>query len=408
MSTTTARRRAGGLALATACTATMCAAAPSVAAAQTSTAARSAAQPSTSGTAVVQAATRTEGRQRKPPAKRPAAKRPAAGFRAVRTTAAPVVAMHSPARGQVWFLERDASGRIILQRNDDGRWSTTRLPVTHTDYQKPDLHGSAANDVWVTAGGQLWRFDGRRWSRVGLPAGARATTVHDVPGPSVYVGLSGDLRTTGIYRLERGRWTSLGRPADSGTDTPYGPSYTPTDLTRTDGRWFATWLARPKSAAQWEMAAAYENGTWKPLYQTYMYGSGTYVRLGAWLVPTRDDQLVFTTWRYSSDDPSAASGSCTRWTKAHGTTQPCRTTWAVGAAAVLPNGNIVLGGDDVRRAGQAPVEGTFGIRTKAGVEKYVGGDPGDATLAMTVEPRTTRVWAATKKGDVTTIQRWDG
>ena len=335
------------------------------------------------------------------------APRPAAGFRPVRRAAADVVAMTSPAKGQVWLVERARDGRVVLERGVGGRWSTMRLPIRLESGSRVKIHGSAANDVWLTAAGQLWRFDGRRWARAGLPAGTTATTVYDVPGSEVYVGLAGDLQTQGVYRLNRGRWTSLGRPADYDVDTPYGPTYTPTDLTRTGGRWFATWKARPHSAAEFTESFALENGSWTHLYQSFFIGGGQYNTLGAWLVPTRDTQIVFTTWHMSSSAAMPAAGYCTSWTKAAGE-RPCSTRWAVGAAAVLPNGDVVVGGNDYQRYEKPVVQGTFGIRTTRGVEKLVAGDPGEKTLAMAVEPGTSTVWAATKKGGTTTIQAWKG
>lgn len=387
MYTGTSMRRVGGLTLAGAIAATTFAAAPAQAATQTH-----------GGHGHGQKASHHQH-------KRPS-HRPAAGFRPVHRALADVVAMTSPAKGQVWFVERTGDGRVVLERKDGNRWSAMRLPIRLESGRGVKIHGSAANDVWLTVGGQLWRFDGRRWSRAGLPAGTSATTVYDVPGSEVYVGLAGDTQTQGVYRLNRGRWTSLGRPDDAENDKPYGPTWTPTDLTRTGGQWFATWRARPHSAAEFTESFALENGTWKDLYQSFFIGSGAYNTLGAWLVPTRDTQIVFSTWSPSSGS-MPASGYCTQWVKGV-REQSCTTRWAVGAAALLPNGNIVVGGNDYQRYEKPLVQGTFGIRTKSGAEKLVAGDPGDKTLAMAVEPGTSMVWAATKQGRTTTIQAWKG
>jgi len=331
--------------------------------------------------------------------------RPAAGFRPVHRAVAEVVAMTSPARGQVWFVERAGNGRVVLERKVGNRWSTTRLPIRLESDARVKIHGSAANDVWLTAAGQLWHFDGRRWSRTGLPGGARATTVHDVPGSDVYVGLSGGRDTTGIFRMRRGRWTSLGRPADLDIDAKIGPTYRPTDLTQAEGRWFATWNPIAHNATYSEVSFVLERRGWVQPFQTLFKGAGEYNELGAWLVPSRDVQLAL--GRSARSLGSTRGGTCKVWIKGSGE-QQCTTRWAVGAAALLANGNIVVGGDDYAPTGKPTVQGTFGIRTKAGAEKLVAGDPGDKTLAMAVEPGTSMVWAATKKGGTTTIQSWKG
>ncbi|GMA42340.1 hypothetical protein [Mobilicoccus caccae] len=339
---------------------------------------------------------------KKAPAKK-AARPDAAGFTPVRTLTGDVMAMTSTAKGQLWIAARGADDKLVLQHKDGARWRTHRMPMQVSPHDDVELHGSARGDVWMVAAGTLWHYTGSRWQKVSLPAGTTATAVYDVAGRDAYVGLRGDVRTTGVYTLRGSRWISHGRPDDG--DHPYPPAWHPTDLRVADGKLFGNWMGRSSSAAQWQNSFAYEGGTWTNLFQTHFIGGGSYATLGAWLVPDATTQIVMGSGSSSSDMPWYPT--CTMWTKAEGE-KSCTSQWATGAAALLRGGRVVVGGMDYQHPAQSKVEATFGIRTRDGGERLISGDPGDRTVAMAVEPGTDIAWAATRTGSVTTLQNWKG
>lgn len=325
----------------------------------------------------------------------------ASGFEPGRVLKGTALAMHSPTKGQLWIAERTNDGKILLEHKSGRYWGSYRLNIPVGAGDTVDLHG-AGNDMWLTAAGQLWHFKGRSWSKVATPGKAAATTVFDVAGPTVYVGLSGEAKNTGIYTLRNGRWSSLGRPSDNGMPAPF---FSPKDVQVVGGKVFANWEASPRSATVWWNAFVYQNGSWGSPFASHSFGSGSYNHLGAWLVPN-------TTTQYTFGSASSVSeglpwfARCRAWTQKAGDIT-CTTRFAAGAGAVLPDGRMVLGGSDYKYYTSPKVEGQFGIRTADGTERTIPGNPGDATLAMTVEPGGSTVWAATVSGKTTRLQSWN-
>lgn len=341
--------------------------------------------------------------------------RTASGFVPQHTPLATPLALHSTRAGELWVLERDDDGRIVLEHLRGGTWRTIRLDGTVTSFaESVDLTGSAWNDVWLATGSELWRFDGRTWRKVALPPaadGGRVSPVKitDVRGQGVYVGTHDD----GVFRRVGQRWVALGKPRPQGE--PRFPGQ------RLDRYWPVG-----MGVHRGQLYVSFEWFQQRAVHQLYRYDRSGWTQLGdsmgsrgssaseiprAWML--WDDgrgRAQFLTAGTVRAQPGPIGGLCAAW-RSGAAPAPCTTTQAVGGGAVRGDGRIVLAGTDFRDPSRenAPwVQGRFVLRDDSGVEKTVSGDPGDETIAVATEPGTRTSWALTRTGSQFTLQRWAG
>ncbi len=336
------------------------------------------------------------------------------GFTVVRATPHEPVGLYAPRRNEVWVLERAGESGIVLQHLGRGRWTTTRLAgQLPSDGYRQAIDGTAWNEVWVAAGDRIWRYDGGAWKRIANPRLASgeslpATMVADAPGPGAYVAT----RSHGIFRYDGRTWTSLGHPGPQGEPRYPGEirdTYWPIAMAVRDGRLYVSFEWFVQRAAH--QLYRYDNGTWAQLAQGLgTRGTGASELPGAWILHDGRHLSVLGAVRVSKLSGSVIGGYCAAWTS-RAETSRCTTGEAVGAGALRSDGTVVVGGVDrvgTSFAGAPTVQARFVLRDVQGRETAIAGDPGDATIAMTSEPRTGVTWAATRTGDTYALQRWAG
>lgn len=330
---------------------------------------------------------------------------PSGGFVPVRSFSTTVLGMTSPAQGELWVAVATADGAAALQHKVGSTWTDVSLPerVDVTTWDTATLSGTGSDDVWLVVGGKLFHFDGQAWTVVAVPDGSKATTVFDVAGPDVYVGVYGFDAPSGVFHVSGDTWSPLGAPAPI-SDRPHIVQ----DLKVVDGQVFAAWAYPTFSAAHREHVDQYVNGAWVPLYDSTDIAGGHYQEYPVWLMP---DAATHLDLGWSSVTGTPGVPQCLTYSATVKAANPCTTQVAAGAGALLADGRAVIGGSDHRDVvhPEDPMhEASFVVRDARGVETPLTGTPGDATLFLTVEPGTNHAWAVTRAGDVVQLQEWRG
>ncbi len=304
------------------------------------------------------------------------------------------VAMTAPAKNVVFIASAGPDGNAVvtrITRRGDGTIGRTSYqlssPAGSSYYERLVIDGTSASDVWLTAGGQLWRFDGRRFLQVKLPQGvSSAATVTDVPGRSVYAGVSTATGGAVLHGQVRGgqvRWQSLG-----GAERSAGYTYSVEAVRVASGRVFAMFSVQ-QSALLSRQAYEYGQGTWTRRFQASQQHSSSGTTRYAWLAPKAGNQLVLGNYQ---DYNQRSSPYCLSWTG--GKEARCTTGSDSGVAAALADGRIVTGG--------------FAIRDRAGTETRLAGETGSATRALAAERGSNTAWALNVIGDRAILQRFAG
>lgn len=331
------------------------------------------------------------------------------GFVDVRSSAAVRASIAAVGGGEVWVAGTADNGQVRLEHRKRGTWTTSQLPVTADETLQ--LHATGPRNVWLVSGGQLWHYR-TSWRRVTLPRSELATAVFDPPGKDLYVGTyhtePGPYGTDVVARLFRfdGRqWKATGGP-----ELPDDWKQTGTKIIKsvkvTRGQVYATVLWHPPAAVVINDTYRVDGATWTSVVRTFMRSGGGVMQLGAWL-SYRDGVQVF----IGTADPSPGPSSllCDRVTSA-GDVTACPPASGGVSAGVLPDrGPAVLGGQDWNAWENntvVPKQGRFLLRERNGVERVLSGDPGDTTVAMSIDPANSEVWAITKAGDQYSVQRY--
>ena len=313
------------------------------------------------------------------------------------------VAMTAPARGVVFVLSEGARGRAEVQRittsTRRGATSTSvtryRLDTRLGDPGRATIDGTSASDVWVTANGGLWRFDGRGFAKVALPRGESAVTVADAPGNAVYVGTESTSDGGEVYRGTVGRrgtsWKSTGHASREGFEDFGLPIL---GLRVVDGRVFGMWTQQ-YSANLARVVYELDSGKWVSRYTANTLHPSGGTTAYTWLAPKADEQVLLGRYETPRDDAPVLVTSM--WSNGElseclrGTPQE----WVSEKGALLADGRLVNDG--------------FTISVDAcNRPRPIAGDRGDRTLAMTAERGANTAWAVTKHGDRVQLQRLAG
>lgn len=340
------------------------------------------------------------------PAARVAQPPKAAGFVPVRTLAGGVSAAVSPAKGELWLLRHDDQG-AALDHLKGTTWTTERVPGADTG--RPSMAATARDDVWLSLGGTLRRYDGRRWSEVALPKGRDGSARSAGPvasgrrGTAYVVLTGGDFGgQTHLFRFGQGRWTDLGAP-------PTGTTYYTLIQVVAAGDTVSVVSQGMRAIEVYD----HVDGVWSGPTGLIHNGGGSYGHLGALLVTAGQRRLAVGGQGFTGLEPMCREWISTTAQKA------CTTTVVAGAADRLKNGSIVIGGEDYRTPSAPPrpghprsVEGTFALRGADGTERALSGDPGEETVLLVAERNQNAAWAVTRDssaaGPVYTLQRYDG
>lgn len=337
-----------------------------------------------------------------------------AGFSPIRSSAAVRTSIAAVGGGQVWVAGATSDGQVRLEHLRGGRWWTTELPVKASE--STQISGSGPRDVWLVSGGELWHYT-KNWRRMTLPEGEIATAVQDVPGKNVYVGtyqraIGAEGHSDVIARLFRfngSRWTSLGGP-----ELPDAWKATGTKLVKrivvNRGRVLAEVRWAPPSPLVLRDVYRVDAKGWTHVARNGNLDHNNEMSLDGWLSYPDQTQtfLGYSGTVPSGDSVTVYSLDCVEVTKVASTSCPPSQT-AVSAAVLLPGGPAVLGGRDwVKYENGAWVnhQGGFLLRQRNGTERILGGDPGDATVAMSADPEGHNVWAITREAGQYSIQRY--
>ncbi len=335
-------------------------------------------------------------------------------FRPVHTLAGQPTSITAVGRSDVWSAGKTADGQVLLQHVTNGRLRTQVLPVEASDDLA--IHGSSADDVWLVSGGELWHYTGRAWRQVALPEGfVAATAVFDVPGRNVYVGayehLQGQFNDTvaQLFRYDGRTWTSLGGP-----EWPDGWDQAGTEklskINVVGKKVFAESHVYPPASMTYWAAYEVDGTTWTRFARTGEQSPANNSRMNAWIVNSTATSHLFLGIRGLATDPMPQRPDCMIAVVGQDPTS-CTTSTAVGDAAKFSNGTVVIGGNDWRSNNpgepEAWQQGSFVLRSTNGTERKIGGDPGDETLDMAVDPSGRIAWALTRSGDTYTLQKYD-
>lgn len=302
------------------------------------------------------------------------------------------VTVHAPAPRDVWVAARGRDGRLLLLRQQNGRWTVHGTTVRVAAGERVTLDGLTSSEVWAVAGGTLLRFDGRRWRNAG-ERGVIYTTVSDAPGTGAYYGRSpvapGSREAVG--RLDRRlRHSTLSASFGEANGNPSNLGA----LRVVGSRVFAEWSGQEFNTGSthvWE----YVGGRWEDRY-THGWRAPREgdITPHAWLVQ-RGGRLL-SLGGFAKRQSGDLTGTCTTWSPLKGAAE-CATSGVVGAADTRSDGRVVIGGNAGIENGR-PVPATFRLREAGGRERVVPGDPGRSTVSLSVEPRTDVAWAITTTG----------
>lgn len=329
------------------------------------------------------------------------------GFSTVRTGTAQRNSITAVAPGDVWVAGRASNGRVRLEHFTGGQWWTAQLPVQADESLA--VHGTAKKDVWLVSSGQLWRYQGS-WRKVALPASRQATAVFDVKGKDVYVGTkraaTGDAGPDVIaelYRFNGRSWTRLGGPELPDQWRTSGVK-TITRIMVTGGRVSAEVTWRPPAAVEIWQVFSVSGAQWTEIARTGQRSGNSLVRLPGWISYASGTQLFV---GYGEGGSGPVTSECLRVVA--GTTESCSSASAATAAVLPRGGPAVLGGRDWQRVEDGAfvdVPGRFLARRADGTERTLAGDPGDRTIALAADPTGATVWALTIEGERYAIQRY--
>ena len=315
------------------------------------------------------------------------------------------VAMTAPARGVVFVLvegpgRRAEVHRITTSAKKGRHGSTTsvtryKLGAELGDPGRATIDGTSASDVWASASGRLWRFDGRRFTQVALPKGESAVTVADAPGRGVYVGTESKATGGQVWRGSVGRrgtsWTSEGHASREGFEERGLPVLA---LRVVDGRVFALW-AQQYSANLGRAVYELDSGSWAQRYLANTLHPGGGTTSYTWLTPKAGHHVVLGRDENPSGRPPVFTTS--EW-DGTGLRQCLRgpvSDQFSEVGALLADGRLVTS--------------DFRIRADAcNRPRPASGDPGDETLAMAAERGGNTAWALTRHGERLTLQRFAG
>ena len=317
------------------------------------------------------------------------------------------LALRSPAANDLWIAARGRDGALMMIRKLGNRWTAHRTSVSLAADAAVTIDGLDAKEVWATAAGSLLRFDGRRWADIGA-RGVTYTTVADAPGRGAYAGTRKAISESS--HESRVIWTDGRRTRDLGSVYPDMPGRATLARIRVSGsQVFAEWGGQKANGSALDVWG-HVRGTWVERYvNQWEQPRWAEQHATSWLVTSRGSLLTLgRDMPRSNGQTSAIRGLCHQWTGT-GKRVDCTTAGAVGAADVRSDGRVVIGGDDAAPTATTPLTaGTFRMRDRTGTETVIPGDPGDATLALTVEPRTHVAWALTRTGSTTTLQTYRG
>lgn len=314
------------------------------------------------------------------------------------------VAMTAPAKGVVFVLSADADKKAEVQRitttTRRGSTSTSvvryRLGTPLGDPGRATIDGTAANDVWVTANGGLWRFDGRRFTKLSLPHGESAVTVADEPGSGVYVGTESASDGGEVWRGTVGRrgdtsWKSTGHASREGFPD-YGLPIL--GLRVVDDRVFGMW-AQQYSANLARVVYELDSGSWVSKYTANTWHPSGGTTEYTWLAPKAGEQVLLE--RYETH-PGAAPVLLTKaWSSGelNGCLRGKPEEWVSQKGVVLADGRLIT-------------DGFFVSLGACNRPRRIAGDPGNKTLTMTAERGSNAAWAVTQHGDRVQLQRFTG
>ena len=340
---------------------------------------------------------------------------PARGFEPVRATTGAGEALTAVSPNEAWVAGAGADGKVVVERVTGRRSTSTTLDVT-ADSGPISLDSSSSRQVWLAAGGQLWRYDGTQWASVPLPVGVtRVSAVHVASSRVVYVGAQEPnpvpnpygLTENVIYRhdVRAGTWERIPGPTRPGP--PDAPGAQRIDRIKLVGSHLFTEVTHfPAANSNWTSVHRWDGSAWTKVIDTGNRGGGSTSSSPGWIASAPDQQLFLG----ASLTPGAPQHpTCAQITPAG--QQACETSTAVGGADAVTGGRVVIGGTDWntwdQQAGFTKHEGTFVLRQPDGSEQQIPGDPGSRTIAVDAA-RGSTVWALTSDGDRTWVQRYRG
>ena len=317
--------------------------------------------------------------------------------------------VHSPARNVLWLAARGSDGKLLMLERKGKHWRTHQLDASTSGLV---IDGIGAKNVWLTAGGTLWRFDGRRWSNAGLPSVSYVNITSARQGGIYYVAEQN--RETAEWRSWLGWTDGRGTHRFYGTGPDNGVEGNYLSAVRQDGdRVFGVWtpLLWGSGRGVFELVG----DTWHHRYNyEEFFGRGNSdgdATTHTWAVLAGSTHLMLGT-RYKVLAPYiwGTVPRCETWTT--GETAPCDNPTLTGTGDTRTDGRLVYGTPPADAADQngvhTPVAGRFWMIDSSAKWSQIPGDPGSYLYSITVEPHSDVAWALTTVNNKRVLQTYRG